>query len=111
MWILAAARFTDHSHRSLHPDTPPMKILENTKVRTRLTAGFLAVFLLVGIASVVGIWKIVQLGAVVDQLVTDHAAKLATAERWEKGIAVNLVRTRTSLLLQDQAVIAPSRAR
>ena len=46
-----------------------MKIIENTKVRTRLTAGFLAVFLLVGAASVVGIWKIVQLGATIDQLV------------------------------------------
>jgi methyl-accepting chemotaxis protein len=83
-----------------------MKIIENTKVRTRLTGGFLAVFLLVGAASVVGIWKIVQLGAIVDQLVTDHAAKLATAERWEKGIAVNLVRTRTSLLLDDTALVA-----
>jgi methyl-accepting chemotaxis protein len=79
-------------------------MLEQFKVRTRLAAGFFAVFLLVGLASVAGIWKLVELGGVIDALVTDHAAKLAHAQRWEKHIATNIVRTRASLLVFEPEV-------
>ncbi len=82
-----------------------MKIFQNLKVRTRLTAGFLAVFVLVGAASVVGIWKLGQLGDVVHEVVTDHTDKLATAQRWAKHIETNLVRTRISLLLNDAKAV------
>ncbi len=82
-----------------------MKIFQNLKVRTRLTAGFLAVFVLVGAASVVGIWKLGQLGDVVHEVVTDHTDKLATAQRWAKHIETNLVRTRISLLLNDSKAV------
>ena len=82
-----------------------MKIFQNLKVRTRLTAGFLAVFVLVGAASAVGIWKLGQLGDVVHEVVTDHTDKLATAQRWAKHIETNLVRTRISLLLNDSKAV------
>ena len=79
-----------------------MNLLKNLRIHARLTVGFLAVFLLVGAAAAVGAWKLASIGQVVDRLVDDDAAKLAIAQRWEKGIAVNLVRTHTLFLLEDR---------
>ena len=79
-------------------------MLQNLRIRTRLALGFLTVLTLLGCAALAGVWKLSDLGALIDQLVTDHAAKLVNAQDWEKHIAVNLVRTRTSLLLDDARV-------
>ena len=79
-----------------------MNVLKNLRIHARLTVGFLAVFLLVGAAAAVSAWKLASIGDVVDRLVDDDAAKLAIAQRWEKGIAVNLVRTHTLFLLDDR---------
>jgi len=81
-----------------------MKLLKNLRIHARLTLGFLTVFLLVGAAAATSVWQLTAVGKVVDRLVDDDAAKLAIAQRWEKGIAVNLVRTHTLLLLDDRAL-------
>ena len=75
------------------------------KLRVRLVAGFLMVFALVAAASVVGMWKLVALGGVVDELVSDHAAKLDMAQNWERHIAVNLVRTRNALVFDEPGFV------
>ena len=79
-------------------------MLHRFRVRTRLSAGFLAVFALVSAGSLVGSWKLAQLGEVVDELVTDHAQKLADAQTWERHIAVNLMRARSVLMQGDAQV-------
>ena len=76
-------------------------MLHRFRVRTRLAAGFIAVFALVSAGSLAGSWKLAQLGAVIDELVTDHAQKLSDAQVWERHIAVNLVRARAVLLQKD----------
>ena len=83
-----------------------MKLVKNLRIHARLTVGFLAVFLLVGAAAAMGVWQLGAVGKVVTRLVDDEAAKLAIAQRWEKGIAVNLVRTHTLLLLDDRELSA-----
>ncbi|HEX5130372.1 MAG TPA: MCP four helix bundle domain-containing protein, partial [Usitatibacter sp.] len=82
-----------------------MKVLLRFKVRARLVAGFLMVFALVAAASLVGVWKLVELGTVVDDLVVDHAAKLDMAQNWERHIAVNLVRTRNALVIYEPGFV------
>ena len=82
------------------------KLLQKFRIRARLNIAFLAVFLLLGASSLVGLWRISGLGDTVDQVVSGHALKLAIAERWEKGIATNLVRSHDSLLVQDAALSA-----
>ena len=77
-------------------------LLERMRIRTRLTIGFLAVFSLTALGTVAGIWKLDGLGTTVDQLVRVHATRLSIAQRWEKDIAVNAVRT-TDMLLTDDA--------
>ena len=82
-----------------------MKIIQSLKIRARLAAGFLAVIALVGASALTGVWKLGELGNTVDKLVSDDAAKLIVAQRWEAGIAMNLVRTHTSLLLEDRTLV------
>jgi methyl-accepting chemotaxis protein len=86
-----------------------MKSLERLRIRTRLVIGFIAVFTLLAAAAATAVWKLDQLRATVNLLVTRHAAKLAAAERWERGIAVNQVRTHNVLVLDDAALIAQMR--
>jgi len=80
------------------------KLLQSVPIRARLYLAFLAVFVLLGASSVVGIWRISALGDTVDQVVNGHALKLAIAERWEKGIATNLVRAHAALVINDASV-------
>ena len=83
-----------------------MNPLKSLGIRGRLTTGFLAVFILVNASALAGLWKLSELGAIIDRLVTQDAAKIAAAERLEKGISVNLVRTRSSLVLEDGALVS-----
>jgi methyl-accepting chemotaxis protein len=81
-------------------------LLEQMKIRTRLTLGFLLVFGLTAAGSVAGIWKLDGLRATVDQLVRIHATRLSTAQRWERNIALNAVRTHDLLLVDDAQLVA-----
>jgi len=87
-----------------------MKSLEKFRIRTRLAIGFTAVFLLMAAASTTGIVKLEQLRGTVNELVTRHAAKLATTQRWQRGIEVNLVRTHDLLAEQEASHIAALKA-
>jgi len=79
--------------------------LNNLKIRIRLAAVFIAVLVLVGAGALAGIWRLGELGAIIDRIVSQDAAKLVIAEQWERNIAVNLVRTHNSMLLKDQAIV------
>ncbi|HEY2628555.1 MAG TPA: methyl-accepting chemotaxis protein [Usitatibacter sp.] len=81
-------------------------LLERVKIRTRLTMGFLLVFGLTAVGTVTGIWKLDGLRSTVDQLVRIHATRLSTAQRWERNIALNAVRTHDMLLVEDQQLVA-----
>src|SRR5690242_7524992 len=87
-----------------------MKSLEKFRIRTRLAIGFTAVFVLMAAASATGIVKLEQLRGTVNELVTRHAAKLATTQRWQRGIEVNLVRTHDLLAEQEASHIAALKA-
>jgi len=87
-----------------------MKSLEKFRIRTRLAIGFTAVFLLMAAASATGIVKLEQLRGTVNELVTRHAAKIATTQRWQRGIEVNLVRTHDLLAEQEASHIAALKA-
>ncbi len=78
--------------------------LVNLKIGTRLAIGFCAVLLLVGASAMAGVWRLGELGAIIDRIVTQDAAKLVLAEQWEKNIAVNLVRTHNSMQILDGLV-------
>jgi methyl-accepting chemotaxis protein len=82
------------------------RLLEQLKIRTRLTLGFLLVFGLTAMATVTGLWKLEGLRSTVDQLVRVHATRLSTAQRWERNISLNAVRTHDLLLVDDQQLIA-----
>ena len=81
-----------------------MQFLSRLKVRGRLVLGFLVVFTLVTSSSALGIWRVTDLGTLVDELVSDHADKLVQAMVWERVVAVNLVRARNELLTDDPAI-------
>ena len=81
-------------------------LLEQMKIRTRLTMGFLLVFGLTAVGTVAGIWKLDGLGATVDQLVGVHATRLSVAQRWEADISLNAARTNDLLLVDDPQLIA-----
>ncbi|HEX4330636.1 MAG TPA: methyl-accepting chemotaxis protein [Usitatibacter sp.] len=83
-----------------------MRSLEKFRIRTRLAIGFTSVFVLMAAASATGIVKLEQLRGTVAELVTRHAAKLSTTQRWERGIEVNLVRTHDLLTEQDASHVA-----
>jgi len=85
-------------------------MLQRLKIRTRLTLGFGLVFVMLAIGSAVGIARLDDLGATIERLVRVSAAKLDAAERWERGIAVNMVRTRAQILLTDAAASAELKA-
>src|SRR5689334_23434942 len=78
-------------------------LLQRLRIRARLNAAFLAVFILLGLAMAAGLWSLSLLGATVDRVVNANAAKLAVTQRWERGIYTNLVRSRSSLLVSDTA--------
>ncbi|MGZ5088615.1 MAG: methyl-accepting chemotaxis protein [Usitatibacter sp.] len=84
---------------------PNLNLFRSLGIRGRLTVGFLAVFVLMSASAAAGLWKLSELGAIVDRLVTEDAAKISAAERWERDIAVNLVRTHNSLLLEDHSLV------
>ena len=86
-----------------------MKTLEKLRIRTRLAIGFMAVFVLLAAAAGTAIWKLDQLRETVSLLATRYAAKLTTAERWERGISVNLVRTHDVLVVDDEQIAAQLR--
>jgi len=79
-----------------------MKSLRNFTINTRLIAGFLAVLALMGAGALVGIWQLGKLEEVVDRVANEEAIKLSHAERWMRGIAVNLVRAKVSLVATDE---------
>ena len=81
-------------------------LLEQLKIRTRLTLGFLLVFGLTAVGTVAGIWKLDSLGTTVDRLVSLHATRLSVAQRWEAAIALNAARTNDLLLVNDPQLIA-----
>ncbi|MGZ5106419.1 MAG: hypothetical protein ACXWHB_17760, partial [Usitatibacter sp.] len=68
---------------------PNLNLFRSLGIRGRLTVGFLAVFVLMSASAAAGLWKLSELGAIVDRLVTEDAAKISAAERWERDIAVN----------------------
>ena len=78
--------------------------LANLKIGTRLAIGFCTVLLLVGASAMAGVWRLGELGAIIDRIVSQDAAKLVLAEQWEKNIAVNLVRTHNSMQILDGLV-------
>jgi methyl-accepting chemotaxis protein len=82
------------------------RLLEQMRIRTRLTLGFLLVFGLTAVGSVAGIWKLDGLRSTVDELVRVHATRLSTAQRWERNISLNAVRTHDMLLVDDAQLIA-----
>jgi methyl-accepting chemotaxis protein len=79
--------------------------LNRFKIRTRLAVGFVVVLLLVGAGALAGLWRLGELGAIVDRVVAEDAAKLVLSLRWERNIAVNLVRTHNSMLIDDKAIV------
>ena len=79
--------------------------LANLKIGTRLAIGFCAVLLLVGASAMAGVWRLGELGTIIDRIVSQDAAKLVLAEQWEKNIAVNLVRTHNSMQILDGVVV------
>ena len=81
-------------------------LLEQMKIRTRLTMGFLLVFGLTAVGTVAGIWKIDGLRNTIDELVSLHAARLSIAQRWEAGISLNAARTNDLLLVDDPQLVA-----
>src|SRR5262249_47280869 len=82
-----------------------VSILNRFRIRARLIAGFVAVFILLGLGTLIGAWRLADLGHTVDQLVAAHTAKLVTAQRWERGISLNLVRAHASLVIDDRALV------
>ena len=78
-------------------------LLQRLRIRARLNAAFLAVFVLLGLAMAAGLWSLSLLGGTVDRVVNGNAAKLAITQRWERGIYTNLVRSRSALLVSDTA--------
>ncbi|MBI3715079.1 MAG: MCP four helix bundle domain-containing protein [Betaproteobacteria bacterium] len=79
-----------------------MNYFQTLRINVRMMAGFAAVFVLMGIGSVVGLWHLNRLEGVVDRLATEETRKLSLAEHWLRGISVNLVRAQTSLLVVDE---------
>ena len=79
-----------------------MNFLNAFRISTRLAASFAAVLLLMGAGSAAGIWHINRIEQIVDQLAQDETRKLTLAEGWLRGISVNLVRAKTTLLVTDE---------
>jgi methyl-accepting chemotaxis protein len=79
-----------------------MKSLRNLSINSRLIAGFVAVLVLMGSAALVGLWQLGKLERIADRLANEETQKLALAERWMRGIAVNLVRAKVSLVATDE---------
>jgi len=80
--------------------------LETLRIRTRLTLGFLLVFGLTAIGAAAGIWKLDGLRDTVDRLVRVHATRLSIAQRWERNILLDSVRTHDMLLTTDPEMAA-----
>jgi hypothetical protein len=55
-----------------------------------------------GAGAMIGIWQLGKLEQVVDRVANEEAIKLSHAERWMRGIAVNLVRAKVSLVATDE---------
>jgi methyl-accepting chemotaxis protein len=79
-----------------------MNTLRNFNIATRLVAAFVAVLALMGSGALVGVWQLGRLQQIAERLAGEEAQKLVLSERWMRGIAVNLVRARVSLLTTDE---------
>ena len=85
-----------------------MQFLSRFRIATRLAAGFVAALALTAAGSGVGLWQLGNLQSLADRLATEEATKLGLAEQWLRGISVNLVRARTSLMVTDEAELLAS---
>ncbi|MGZ5031891.1 MAG: methyl-accepting chemotaxis protein [Usitatibacter sp.] len=79
-----------------------MSFLQSFRINTRLLVGFATVLALMGIGSLVGIWQLNSLEGVIDRLATEEVAKLTLSERWTRGIATNLVRAQSALMIDSK---------
>jgi methyl-accepting chemotaxis protein len=79
-----------------------MNLLQNFRINTRLLAGFAAVLVLMGISSLVGMWQLASLEAVIQRLATEEVTKVTLAELWMSTIATNVVRLQSMVSLDPK---------
>ena len=79
--------------------------LQSFRINTRLLAGFATVLILMGAGSLVGLWQLKSLEAVIERLATEEVAKVTLSELWMSTIAANVVRLEVALVLDPSALI------
>lgn len=65
----------------------------DTRIGLRLAVGFTSILLLVALITGIGIWRLQQTGAAVDNMVSQLLQRERLAVQWEAVVATNAVRT------------------
>ena len=68
--------------------------MNNLKIGSRLALAFGLVLLIASMVAAVGVWRLQELAATTNFLVTKEAEKLQLANRLQETAALNWVRTR-----------------
>jgi len=78
--------------------------IRSVGVGQRLAIGFVVVVLLAGLAAAVAAWSLGSLGATIEELVSEDAARLSLAGELDRHISTNLVRTQAVLQFSDEVI-------
>jgi methyl-accepting chemotaxis protein len=78
-----------------------MQWLASMRIGQRLILGFGTVFFAVIVVFIFGAWQLSQVNVAVKQALSTDLERVTFAQEWERGIAVNLVRTQALLFEND----------
>jgi methyl-accepting chemotaxis protein len=82
-----------------------MNLLQNLKIGTRLTIGFVALIALSLLAAGVGIERIVAVRTIADRLGTEDAELMVDTQGWVRAIEANTARTWVVFFATDKTVV------